>query len=279
MGILRTMARIRTIKPEFPQSESMGRLSRDARLLFVLMWTIADDEGRLRGSSKFLCGQLFPYDDDVRESIDSWVDELAAEECIVRYTVNDSQYVQIVEWKQHQKIDRPTKSRFPDPPCVKSSMVPREASRALDEPSTDTREPSTSPRPGKERKGEEGSRQESKGEDGKAPTAKPSPIPDDQEVFIFPKRDGTDWELPSSEYQELRNTFPALDVDTELRKASLWLRKNPARQKANISRFLVNWLSRAATDALNKSPPKKSNQELVEDYRRHLIAQGAFDAE
>lgn len=35
------MARIRSIKPEFPQSESIGKLSRDARPLFVLLWTIA----------------------------------------------------------------------------------------------------------------------------------------------------------------------------------------------------------------------------------------------
>ena len=40
------MARIRTIKPEFPQSESIGALTREARLLFVLLWTIVDDSGR-----------------------------------------------------------------------------------------------------------------------------------------------------------------------------------------------------------------------------------------
>lgn len=36
------MARIRTIKPEFPQSETMGRVSRDARLLFIQLWTVAE---------------------------------------------------------------------------------------------------------------------------------------------------------------------------------------------------------------------------------------------
>ena len=60
------MARIRTIKPEFPQSESMGRVSRDARLCFVMLWTIADDSGRLRGNSRMLASLLFPYDDDAK---------------------------------------------------------------------------------------------------------------------------------------------------------------------------------------------------------------------
>ncbi len=46
------MARIRSIKPEFPQSESMGNVSRDARLTFIQLWTLADDSGRLRGSSR-----------------------------------------------------------------------------------------------------------------------------------------------------------------------------------------------------------------------------------
>ena len=44
------MARIRTIKPEFQNSESIGRLSRDARLTFVLLWPHCDDEGRCRAA-------------------------------------------------------------------------------------------------------------------------------------------------------------------------------------------------------------------------------------
>ena len=42
------MPRIRTIKPEFPQSETIGRLSRDARLLFLQLFTLVDDAGRAR---------------------------------------------------------------------------------------------------------------------------------------------------------------------------------------------------------------------------------------
>ena len=56
------MGRIRTIKPEFPQSESVGRLSRDARLLFILLWTLVDDSGRTRGGYQLLASLLYPYD-------------------------------------------------------------------------------------------------------------------------------------------------------------------------------------------------------------------------
>lgn len=110
----RIVARIRTIKPEFPQSESVGKLSRDARLLFVQLWTIVDDAGRARAASRMLASLLYPYDDDARMLIDHWLGELEAGEHIRRYEVDGSQYLEIVKWLEHQKIDKPSKSRLPE---------------------------------------------------------------------------------------------------------------------------------------------------------------------
>lgn len=109
------MARIRTIKPEFPQSESMGRVSRDARLLFVELWTICDDHGRARAHSRMLASLLFPYDDDAGNLISGWLKELEDEGCIKVYEVSGSQYLQVVGWSKHQKIDKPSKPQFPPP--------------------------------------------------------------------------------------------------------------------------------------------------------------------
>lgn len=107
------MARIRTIKPEFPQSESVGRLSRDARLCFIMLWTIADDSGRLRGNSRMLASLLYPYDDDAKGLMDGWLAELEAEKCVTRYTVEGDTFVQIRNWLTHQKIDKPSPSKLP----------------------------------------------------------------------------------------------------------------------------------------------------------------------
>lgn len=107
------MGRIRTIKPEFPQSESMGRVSRDARLTFIQLWTLADDEGRLRGNSRMLASLLFPYDEDAQERIDSWLGELEREGCIARYLVAGDAYLQLVNWAKHQRVDRPSPSKIP----------------------------------------------------------------------------------------------------------------------------------------------------------------------
>lgn len=124
------MARIRTIKPEFPQSESMGRVSRDARLLFVMLWTICDDHGRARAHSRMLASLLFPYDDDAGEGIKVWLSELENEGCISLYEVSGSQYLQINNWSKHQKIDKPSKPQFPEPEDItrERSMETRERS-------------------------------------------------------------------------------------------------------------------------------------------------------
>jgi hypothetical protein len=121
------MGRIRTIKPEFPHSETIGRLSRDARLLFIQLWTIADDSGRTRASSRMLASLLYPYDDDVPKLIEGWLRELADHDCIQLYSVDGSHFLEVTNWLKHQKIDKPSTSKIP--PFD-------EASRIIDEHST-----------------------------------------------------------------------------------------------------------------------------------------------
>ena len=140
------MARIRTIKPEFPQSESIGRLSREARLLFVLLWTIVDDSGRARASSRLLASLLYPFDDDSRELLEGWRDELEQQGHIRLYEVDNTTYLDIPKWLQHQKIDRPSQSHLP--PFDEDATKPREGAsryrRSLDAVSrTVDRGPST----------------------------------------------------------------------------------------------------------------------------------------
>lgn len=120
------MARIRTIKPEFPQSETVGNISREARLLFIQLWTICDDSGRTRAASRMLASLLYPYDDDARDLIPAWLEELDRAGCIRLYQVDGQHYLDIPKWLSHQKIDRPSASKFPGFD---------EGSRVLDEPS------------------------------------------------------------------------------------------------------------------------------------------------
>lgn len=108
------MARIRTIKPEFVESESVGKLSRDARLLFILLWTFVDDAGRARASSRLLASRLYPYDDDAAKKMGGWLEELELGGHIRLYEVEGDKYLDIPKWLKHQKIDHASQSRIPE---------------------------------------------------------------------------------------------------------------------------------------------------------------------
>jgi hypothetical protein len=78
--------RIRTLKPETWQDEKIGRVSRDARLLFVGLITLADDDGRFRSLPTQVLGHIFPYDADAPKKLERWMRELTDEGLVVIYT-------------------------------------------------------------------------------------------------------------------------------------------------------------------------------------------------
>lgn len=106
--------RIRTIKPEFWISENVGKCSRDARLFFIGLWSVADDSGKARADSRMLARTLLPYDEDAAKLAEGWLVELEKRGCIKRYVVDGSHYLIIPCWAKHQKIDHPSKSTLPD---------------------------------------------------------------------------------------------------------------------------------------------------------------------
>lgn len=111
------MARIRSIKPEFPEDETLGTVTRDARLTYVLLWTRADDLGRFRAAAPLLRGLLFPYDDDVASAdVERWLQELVGVGRVQLYEVDGQRYGLIVRWAKHQRIDNAGRSTLPDPP-------------------------------------------------------------------------------------------------------------------------------------------------------------------
>lgn len=121
------MARIRSIKPEFWSSEQVMNVSREARLLFIGLWNFADDSGRCVNSAKTLKAQVFPGDDDVDSTtIRRWLDDLSANDLLRQYEVDGKAYLWITGWN-HQKIDRPRPSKYPDPPIGQNSTNNRRA--------------------------------------------------------------------------------------------------------------------------------------------------------
>jgi hypothetical protein len=133
------MSRIRTIQPHFPKSRSMGRVSRDSRLLFIQLWLVADDAGRLHLDHEVLLEELYPTDTDAPMFLAAWLDELEREKCIERYSVGDAAYLRIMKWRKHQTVDRPSPSSLPGAP--REVREAREESARRPAPSTSERIP------------------------------------------------------------------------------------------------------------------------------------------
>lgn len=110
------MPRIRTVKPEMPEDEKLGQVSRDARLTFMLLITRCDDHGRFRAAYPLLRGSLFPYDDDVTaKDVEAWVGELVDLGMVRLYRKDGETFGCLVNWAKHQRIDNAARSNLPAP--------------------------------------------------------------------------------------------------------------------------------------------------------------------
>lgn len=112
------MARMRSVKPEFWADEDLAEeLCRDARLLYIGLWNLADEHARLRGDPRFIKGQIFPYDDDLDpKAIDVLLDQIADSGRAQRYKVNGRSYLFLPKLARHQRLEaEKVPSRLPGP--------------------------------------------------------------------------------------------------------------------------------------------------------------------
>ncbi|MFE0021934.1 hypothetical protein [Amycolatopsis sp. NPDC059021] len=168
------MPRIRTIKPSFFRSEDVSALPLRARLTWIGLWTHCDDAGRTKDNARLIKGDIWPLDDVSLADIEEDLETLAAHERIVRYRVGGRRYLEIVNWSDHQSIQKPTPSKIPPASEGTPLPVPPSGRRATgappektagypqsagSEPPQELREDSGRPTTGKgkEGKGKEGS--------------------------------------------------------------------------------------------------------------------------
>jgi hypothetical protein len=112
-----TMPRIRTIKPEFFSHEDLAQKSAHARLLAIGLLTLADCEGRLRWVPMQVHSQVFPWEAEVK--IEVLLGELIECNYVVHYEVDGKRYVEICNFKKHQRLsgkEASFDSRLPPPP-------------------------------------------------------------------------------------------------------------------------------------------------------------------
>ena len=102
--------RNRMIKKEFWTDDKILDLDPMSRLLFIGIWNFSDDEGILKNNSKVLQAQIFPADDITADQLKDMLKNMVN---IGLFSINkDHTLLKVTNWLDHQKINRPTPSKY-----------------------------------------------------------------------------------------------------------------------------------------------------------------------
>jgi hypothetical protein len=97
------LVRIRSIKPEFWKDEEIAALDPFARLLFIGLWGMADNEGRLEDRPKRIKAEIFPYDDvDIEKLLHSLTEQPGR--FIERWETDGQGIIEVRSFTRHQRI-------------------------------------------------------------------------------------------------------------------------------------------------------------------------------
>lgn len=104
--------RIRTIKPEFWQHETLAGLPEFARLLALALLNYADDEGYFLASGHLIRGNLFPFEDDSTKILRSLAQLSEVGWIRIGKDAQNRQVGCVVNFAKHQRIDRAQPSKI-----------------------------------------------------------------------------------------------------------------------------------------------------------------------
>jgi hypothetical protein len=106
------------VTPEIWKDDAVASMTRDERLLFVGMITIADDDGRLVASPAHLLGAIYPHDADVTPKlVRAWRDAVRAKNAnVLLYESGGHEYIAFAKWTNVNKPTHATPSKIPGPP-------------------------------------------------------------------------------------------------------------------------------------------------------------------
>lgn len=99
------------VDPEFFIDEKLAETSANARLLFIALWTIADDNyGTLPNRPKWIKTQSFPYED---VDVESLIKELWTKGLIDIFIEDGQEFLFIKHFFKYQRIEKPSKPKYP----------------------------------------------------------------------------------------------------------------------------------------------------------------------
>ena len=117
---------------EFWLDEKIGSLPPEARLLYIGTWSLADDNGVLRGNPAYIRSQLFAYDEEVTAAdVRRWIELLTAERMLVPFVHRGEHYLLVRRFRDHQKIDARYATELIPFAEVEAALAEAEAANAL----------------------------------------------------------------------------------------------------------------------------------------------------
>jgi len=115
--------RIRTIKPDFWQNETIATLPEFTRLLAIALLNYADDHGYFMANHKLIAGNLFPFEDDSKK-IPRSIQELSRVDYLeLGIDSKGRQVARVVNFDKHQRVDKPKAS------IIKADFIVQDASK------------------------------------------------------------------------------------------------------------------------------------------------------
>lgn len=200
-------------------SPRIAKLGWAEEVFYRRLHSVVDDFGRYFADPGLLRAACYPRqlnkvsDSDVGKWLRACVDA-----ALVRvYQVSGEDYLHVLDFNQQV---RAKKSKFPNVPstCAADARhVPEDAHLDV---SVDGDGNSSEPR-------------------GSEPVVLSG--------FAIPLNDGSEWQVPRSTVDEWTATYPAVDVEQELREMRAWANANTTRRKTarGVASFVVRWLSKA----------------------------------
>lgn len=112
------MARQRFIWPTIWSDKQFGELAHDEQVLFIGLYSLADDEGRIPADPKYLKAQVFPYKNYTArrvQGIRNRVVERMSNVCLYVHGENPEEAIALLKWAEYQKPKYPKPSKIPPP--------------------------------------------------------------------------------------------------------------------------------------------------------------------
>jgi hypothetical protein len=124
--------RIRSVKPEFWQSETISSVDAFSRLMAIALLNLSDDHGYFNASPTIVRGEVFPYEETLA-NVSRALASLVQIGYIRTGTTQAGKRVgNVVNFKEHQRVDHPSRLTFDvdsiiwDEKTNQSSRDPRE---------------------------------------------------------------------------------------------------------------------------------------------------------